>query len=126
MAHVSHVAAWTIDLDATAAFYATFFDGFIGDLYQNPRKGFASRFLTFEAGPRLELMHQAPAPLSGWLATGYAHLAFGLGSATAVDELTEALKTGGHRVVGGPRRTGDGFYESTVLDPEGNLIELTP
>lgn len=25
----------------------------------------------------------------------------------------------------GPRRTGDGFYESAVLDPEGNRIEIT-
>ncbi|MDF1511602.1 glyoxalase/bleomycin resistance/extradiol dioxygenase family protein, partial [Robertmurraya sp. DFI.2.37] len=25
----------------------------------------------------------------------------------------------------GPRVTGDGYYESVVEDPEGNLIELT-
>jgi lactoylglutathione lyase len=27
--------------------------------------------------------------------------------------------------VDGPRRTGDGYYESVVLDPEGNRLELT-
>ncbi len=25
----------------------------------------------------------------------------------------------------GPRWTGDGYYESTFLDPEGNRLELT-
>ena len=24
-----------------------------------------------------------------------------------------------------PRRTGDGYYESIVRDPDGNLVELT-
>ena len=26
--------------------------------------------------------------------------------------------------VSGPRQTGDGYYESVVLDPEGNQLEL--
>jgi lactoylglutathione lyase len=28
-------------------------------------------------------------------------------------------------VLDGPRCTGDGYYESVVLDPEGNRIEIT-
>jgi predicted enzyme related to lactoylglutathione lyase len=31
----------------------------------------------------------------------------------------------GHEIIGDPRRTGDGYYESVVLDPEGNRIEIT-
>jgi lactoylglutathione lyase len=27
-------------------------------------------------------------------------------------------------VVDGPRVTGDGYYEASVLDPEGNRVEL--
>lgn len=27
-------------------------------------------------------------------------------------------------VIDGPRETGDGYYEATVLDPEGNRVEL--
>jgi lactoylglutathione lyase len=30
------------------------------------------------------------------------------------------------RVLDEPRCTGDGYYESVVLDPDGNRIELTP
>jgi lactoylglutathione lyase len=42
-----------------------------------------------------------------------------------VDELTERLREHGVAVIDGPRRTGDGYHESVVLDPEGNRIELT-
>jgi lactoylglutathione lyase len=42
-----------------------------------------------------------------------------------VDLLTRRLRTDGFLVVDGPRRTGDGYYESVVLDPDGNRLELT-
>ena len=57
--------------------------------------------------------------------TGLAHLAFSVGSEAAVDELTVRLREAGYPVLDGPRRTGDGYYESTALDPEGNRIEIT-
>ncbi|MBN8494960.1 MAG: VOC family protein, partial [Burkholderiales bacterium] len=53
------------------------------------------------------------------------HLAIALGSEAAVDALTAQLRAAGHPVLDGPRRTGDGYYESVVLDPEGNRLELT-
>jgi lactoylglutathione lyase len=56
---------------------------------------------------------------------GLTHLAISLGSETAVDELTKKLRSEGVTVLDGPRRTGDGYYESVVLDPEGNRIEIT-
>jgi lactoylglutathione lyase len=27
-------------------------------------------------------------------------------------------------VVGAPRKTGDGYYESVVLDPDGNVVQI--
>ena len=56
---------------------------------------------------------------------GYAHLAIATGSESAVDALTARLSADGHTIVAGPRRTGDGYYESVALDPEGNRIEIT-
>lgn len=38
---------------------------------------------------------------------------------------TAALRAKGVPVVDGPRRTGDGYFESAVLDPEGNRVEIT-
>ena len=57
--------------------------------------------------------------------TGYIHLAISVGSEQAVDSLTARLRQDGYRVVGEPRRTGDGYYESVVLDPDGNRVEIT-
>jgi lactoylglutathione lyase len=56
---------------------------------------------------------------------GYAHLSFSVGSQEAVDRLTEDLRSAGFQVIDGPRWTGDGYYESKVLDPEGNEVEIT-
>ena len=47
------------------------------------------------------------------------------GSEAEVDALTTRLRNDGYRILDGPRRTGDGYYESTVLDPDGNRIEIT-
>lgn len=57
--------------------------------------------------------------------TGWAHIAFSVGSREKVDELTDRLKKDGFAVVNGPRTTGDGYYESVIEDDEGNLIEIT-
>ncbi|MFB6230001.1 MAG: VOC family protein [Salinibacter sp.] len=52
-------------------------------------------------------------------------MTFSVGSEQVVDQLTEMFRQDGHEVVGGPRRTGDGYYESVVLDPDGNPVEIT-
>ena len=56
---------------------------------------------------------------------GMIHFAISVGSEKKVNELTHQIREAGHRVIGEPRRTGDGYYESVVLDPEGNMIEIT-
>jgi lactoylglutathione lyase len=55
---------------------------------------------------------------------GLTHLAVTLGSEQLVDTLTSRLRRDGYDVVDGPRRTGDGYYESVVLDPDGNRLEI--
>jgi lactoylglutathione lyase len=129
VARIEHVAFWVRDLDATCAFYVRYFGAGAGPLYENPAKGFASRFLRFSSGARVEAMVTttlAPVPHGpGVQRMGLTHLAIALGSEGAVDALTRRLRERGVPVVDGPRRTGDGYYECVVLDPEGNRIELT-
>ena len=56
---------------------------------------------------------------------GFAHVSFSVGSKEKVDHLTQQMSDDGITIVGQPRTTGDGYYESVVLDPEGNRIEIT-
>lgn len=88
-----------------------------------------SYFLTFAGGPRLELMQRPDLlPLDRQPGQEFVRLcspgADGSFSAT-VDELTQRLVADGYQRLDGPRWTGDGYYESVVLDPEGNRIEIT-
>jgi lactoylglutathione lyase len=125
---IEHVALWVRDLEATCAFYARHFGAQPGPLYANTAKGFRSCFLSFGDGARLEVMSTtqlAPVAIEpGAQRMGLTHLAVSLGSEQAVDALTAQLQASGVPVLDGPRRTGDGYYESVVLDPEGNRIEI--
>jgi len=56
---------------------------------------------------------------------GYAHIAISVGSKDRVDMITTKLMEDGYEVVGEPRYTGDGYYESVILDPDNNLVEIT-
>ena len=126
---IEHIAIWTHDLERLRSFYQTYFAGRANAQYVNPRKQFESYFLTFADGARLELMQMPAVPLSkndvGQQFTGYIHVSFSAGSRVTVDALTERLERDGYRLLDGPRTTGDGYYESSVLDPDGNRVEIT-
>ena len=124
---IEHAAIYVNDIEAEKKFFTRYFGASAGEMYHNKNTGFSSYFLSFDGGARLELM-TAPRlqdmdklPLR----TGFAHLAFSVGSCKEVDVLTERLRADGYAVVSGPRVTGDGYYESCVLDAEGNRIEMT-
>jgi len=124
---IEHIAIWVSDLDTMRNFYVRYFKGTSGALYENPKKNFSSYFLTFDEGARLELMQNPKIhmPFSENEHVGLIHFAMSVGSEPEVDALTERLQADGYKVVGEPRTTGDGYYESVVLDPEGNRIEIT-
>jgi len=59
-----------------------------------------------------------------FLRLGLIHLAFSVGSKEDVDKLTRELEQAGYAIFSGPRTTGDGYYESCIIGPENNLIEI--
>ena len=177
---IEHVAIWVKDIDNVCEFYRKYFGGVVQPLYHNPAKQFTSRFITFDDGARLEIMHRPDINVgtltesksnilgfgnvhtsvsaaltlrmfhvkhaiasvaTGSLLTGmtehehvghevsqhfgFAHISFSVGSKEEVDRLTQQMSDDGITIAGQPRTTGDGYYESVVLDPEGNRIEIT-
>lgn len=123
---ITHIALYTNDLARARGFYETYFNGVAGALYHNPKTGLQTYFLSFADGARLELMTRPQLePAAEGMRIGWAHLAFQTESRSAVDALTARLQTDGYTVVSGPRVTGDGYYESCVLDPDGNIVEIT-
>ena len=190
---IEHVAIWVRDIDKVCEFYRKYFGGVVHPIYRNPAKQFTSRFITFDDGARLEIMHRPDICVERNIGTvtslqsdthrsanekmraffrfltsavfhvkqlqteeaagnsftdisevqqvgsegantiakpdtqhlGFTHLSFSVGSKEEVDHLTQQMSSDGISIVGQPRTTGDGYYESVVLDPEGNRIEIT-
>jgi lactoylglutathione lyase len=124
---IEHIAIWTEDLERLRGFYETYFGATSNARYVNAARKFESYFLSFPQGARLEIMASPHiSPREGDIqSTGYAHLAFSVGSRDQVDILTRQLKQDGYLVLDGPRVTGDGYYESAFLDPDGNRVEIT-
>ncbi|MBP5809489.1 VOC family protein [Lactiplantibacillus argentoratensis] len=125
--HIEHVGLFVKDLETTVNFYETYFGATASEKYHNPKTTFSSRFLTFADGARLEVCTREDLnlkELDGY-PLGYMHMAMSLGSEEAVNQLSERLEKAGYQHLSGPRRTGDGYYESVICDPEGNQLELT-
>ena len=112
---IEHIALYVNNLEEARNFFAKYFDAKSND------------FLSFDDDTRIEIMNKpemsdCPKELTR---TGYAHIAFSVGSKEKVDALTGELKADGYKVVSGPRKTGDGYYESCIVAFEDNQIEIT-
>jgi lactoylglutathione lyase len=126
---IEHVAIWAKDIEKLRNFYVQYFGARPNEKYANGVKKFSSYFLNFDAGARLEIMQMPSVPESAdnpyKQYAGIIHIAISVGSAEKVDTLTSDLSRDGYQVLDGPRKTGDGYYESVVLDPENNRVEIT-
>ena len=124
---IEHIAMYVNDLEGAKAFFETYFGARANTGYHNKVTDFRSYFLSFSNGTRLEIMTR-PNLLDAEkipMRTGFAHLAFSVGSKAEVDRLTQRFKQDGYQILSGPRTTGDGYYESCILALEDNLIEIT-
>ncbi len=124
---IEHIALYVKDLEGAKRFFVKYFGAKSNDGYYNPKTNFRSYFLSFEDGARLEIMNKPQmADLQKDISrTGYAHIAFRVGSKEKVNALTAELKADGYEVISGPRTTGDGYYESCIIAIEDNQVEIT-
>lgn len=125
---IEHIAVWVKDLERTRAFYEKYFGAASNKKYNNPVKNFESYFLSFDNGSRLEIMTKPDLRESEnsyeSQQFGIIHIAFSVEGKERVNELTETLRNDGYTIASEPRTTGDGYYESVILDPENNIIEI--
>lgn len=124
---VEHIALYVNDLEDARQFFVKYFGATSNEGYHNLQTNFRSFFLSFDSGARLEIMNKPkmsdlPKEINH---TGYAHIAFSVGSKRKVDTLSAELKADGYEVISGPRTTGDGYYESCIIALEDNQIEIT-
>jgi len=125
MMKIDHIAIWVDDLEGMKNFYVKYFGCSVSAKYENQAKQFSSYFLSFGDGTRVELMHRTDiVERESNDKLGLTHLAFRLESREVVNKLTTTFAEDGFAVEGSPRVTGDGYYESMVLDPENNRLEL--
>lgn len=127
MIKIDHIAVYVHDLEPAKDFFEKYFHAHSNELYHNPKTGLCTYILSFDGHTCLELMTRPGMIDVGTSAVrcGYIHISFNLGSKQEVDGLTRQLEEDGYRILNGPRITGDGYYESCVEGPEGNLVELT-
>lgn len=126
---INHIAIRAKDPELLKDFYIKYFDMISGSKYTNAKTLFSSYFLSFRSGDtRIEIMHIPDLQNYKEKVTntyGIAHIAISAGNRESVNKLTERLKADGYFIRSEPRVTGDGYYESVILDPEENIIEIT-
>ncbi|MBO4673682.1 MAG: VOC family protein [Bacteroidaceae bacterium] len=125
---IDHVALYCLDLEGMKEFFIRYFSAVSNDMYHNPKTGLKTYILSFpDSDARLELMTRPEVvdDKENVYRQGFIHLSFSVGSKGKVDSLTKVLNEDGYQVLSGPRTTGDGYYESCILGPEGIQIEVT-
>jgi lactoylglutathione lyase len=128
--NIDHVAIWTTQLEKLKDYYIKYFNGRANKKYLNKEKQFESYFVSFDSGARLELMHMPGIPenLNDTVEKqhqGIIHLSFGMENMDMVDSKFNELTRDGYKILRGPRKTGDGYYEFETLDPDNNRIEVS-
>jgi lactoylglutathione lyase len=127
---IDHVAIWTRQLENLKNYYVKHFNGLANKKYLNKEKNFESYFVSFDSGTRLELMQMPGIPenLNDPVVKQYQgiiHLSFGMENVDLVNEKCDELKKYGFKILKGPRKTGDGYWEFETLDPDSNRIEVS-
>lgn len=126
---IEHIAIWVADLEKSKRFYIKYFNMTSSAKYENTNKKFSSYFLSFGTGrSRIELMHHpsiSECDKDKLHIFGLTHMAISVGDKQAVNKLTERFRADGFEVMSEARTTGDGYYESVIIDHDGNQIELT-
>jgi lactoylglutathione lyase len=126
---IDHIAIWTTQPEQLKDYYVKYFNGSANEKYFNKDTLFESYFITFDAGSRLEIMKKPGIPVNlndreEKQHQGIIHISFGVETMEMVTGKSKELSEAGYRILRGPRKTGDGYFEFETLDPDNNRIEV--
>jgi lactoylglutathione lyase len=126
---IDHVAIWTTQPEQLKDYYVKYFNGRANEKYFNKETLFESYFITFDSGSRLEIMKKPGIPVNlndreEKQHQGIIHISFGVESMEMVTGKSKELSEAGFKILRGPRKTGDGYFEFETLDPDNNRIEV--
>jgi lactoylglutathione lyase len=127
---IDHIAIWTDQIERLKDFYIKYFEGTANNKYRNNENKYESYFVSFGSGSRIELMQKPGIPENlndpvGKQYLGIIHLAFGVENMEEVNRKSSELSRDGYKILRGPRKTGDGYWEFETLDPDNNRIEVS-
>lgn len=129
MLKIDHIAIWTHNLETLKEFYIKFFHAKPNKKYTSSKEFqglFESYFLTFDSNTRIEIMSLSSIPNTrNKIGTGFTHIAFSVEHKEHLDALYKILLQEKVPIISAPRITEDGYYETCLLDPDGNQIEIT-
>ena len=118
-----HIGFWTKDIEKQIAFYQKYFDGQV--LFRHQSGDFCSAFVRICGSVNLELMTRSAlnerVPEER---VGYSHFSIEVDSKEEVDRLTDLFIADNVTLEKNKEQYDDGFYESAVIDPDGNLVEI--
>lgn len=132
---IEHIAITTADIDRLRQFYTTYF-GMEAETEITGSTGARIIFMhSPDGGARIELMQRPQGDTRAACQTinhpaaepsGYAHLAFSVGSEDAVNALIQRLQASGVTILRRPQHTPSGTLLATIADPDGNPLEIVP
>ena len=118
-----HVAFWTHQLDVMEDFYSRHLDGKV--LFRHAIGDFRCTFMSLDDSVKIELMTRTNLGAPDLAERiGYSHLSLEVETKARVDELTEIFRAAGIPIDKDKEQYDDGFYESSIRDPDGNIIEI--
>ena len=120
---VHHVAFWTRQIVVLEDFYTRHLGGKV--LFRHTIADFRCTLMSLDDSVKIELMTRTNLGAADITErVGYSHLSLEVDSKARVDELTEIFRTAGIPIEKDKEQYDDGFYESSIRDPDGNIIEI--
>lgn len=118
-----HIAFWTKDIDRSVEFYKKHFQASV--LFRHTAGDFSCVFIELSSGTKIEIMTRTDLSNADLKErTGYSHFSLEVDSKEEVDRLTDYFIGQNAVMKKVKEQYEDGFYESAVCDPDGNIIEL--